>query len=39
MGRYKISDRRLEILDLQKQSSPRGSDGKSFADMSQIECD
>ena len=39
MDRYKISGRRLQILDRQEQSSPSGSDGKCCADMSQIERD
>ena len=34
MSRYKISGRRLEISGRQKQSSPGGSDGKCWAEMS-----
>ena len=34
MSRYKISGRRLEISARQKQSSPGGSDGKCWAEMS-----
>ena len=39
MDRYKILGRRLEILVSQEQSLPGGSDGKCWADMSQIERD
>ena len=39
MGRYKILGRWLKILGRQKQSSPGGSDGKCWADMSQSERD
>ena len=39
LDRYKISGHRLEILVRQEQSSPGGSDGKRWADMSQIERD
>ena len=34
MSRYKIAGRRLEISGRQKQSSPAGSDGKCWAEMS-----
>ena len=34
MSRYKISGHRLEISGRQKQSSPGGSDGKCWAEMS-----
>ena len=34
MSRYKISGRRLESWGRQKQSSPGGSDGKCWAEMS-----
>ena len=34
MSWYKISGRRLEISGRQKQSSPGGSDGKCWAEMS-----
>ena len=34
MSRYKISGRRHEISGRQKQSSPGGSDGKCWAEMS-----
>ena len=34
MSRYKISGRRLKISCRQKQSSPGGSDGKYWAEMS-----
>ena len=39
LDRYKISGRRLEILVRSEHSSPGGSDGKRWADMSQIERD
>ena len=39
MGQYKILGRWLKILGRPKQSSPGGSDGKCWADMSQSERD
>ena len=39
MDHYKIAGRRLEISGCPKQSSPGGSDGKCWSDMSQSERD